>query len=328
MIKIDLDHKLRKTGLNRQEFETIFANKLLDYQHKAVTRRAGSLYDRFGLGLNLARSRDVKIRLDEVFLRLYLSCPDLKNYIDTFFSPIASNLDARQLLKDIILLPPNDLKYTVNSIGSFPSPSSIGKIFDYSRDNDLRVRPSFTDIGFKVCTYCNRNYTSNFTTRGSQKATFTLDHFYQKGDLPIFSLSLYNLIPACAVCNTNIKNTRNVNHYENPYSEHYDFHNKAKFKLLPHYNVKLVTSDADCFEYIKHFYINEVYKTHTIEVKEFVKKREVFTDDMIRKIAQLTRHSEIRVKSSLFGESIYNKNIGNESLGKLKADLGKELGLT
>jgi len=332
MIKIELDKKLRKIGLNRNNFEADYANSLLDFEHKIVTvPRRGPLVDRFGLGLTAAElnaRRNQKAKLEIIFFQIYSNTPQVQGYIDHFFHPIRNAVEARALLKEIILLTPDQLKNKVHLIGGQQSPRLIGKVFDYSRDNDPRIRPKFTKLGFKVCIYCNRNYTSNFSARGKKRATFTLDHFYQKGQYSIFSLSLYNLIPACAVCNTNIKNTRDVEHYENPHSNHYNFHDKAKFRLLPNYQAKLITSDHRCFGYIRDFYINEVYDTHHNEIKEFVRKREVFTDDMIRKISKLTGHPESRVKSQLFGESIYNRNIGDESLGKLKADLGKELGLT
>lgn len=331
MIKIELEKKLRKVGATRSTFECEYSKTILDFEHRIVSTKNGTLVDRFDLGMSGARlltERSSKLKLEQILLESYRVNRDIKRYISTCFRRIANVADSRALLEEIILLSPEDMSRKVNTIQNQNTPLGLAKIFDYSRDNDKRIRPSFTNLEFKICIYCNRNYTSNFVRRNSKRATFTLDHYYQKDKLPVFSLSLYNLIPSCSVCNTNIKNTREVEHYKNPHSKSYDFHNKAKFKLLPNYKVKLVTLDLKCHQYIKDFYINEVYETHSNEIREFVRKREIFTNDMILKLSRLTGHSESRIKSYLFGDSIYSKNIGEESLGKLKADLGKEIGLT
>lgn len=213
---------------------------------------------------------------------------------------------------------------TLNSLKNTNLKNTLEKIFNYSRDRD-KIASKFIEADFRVCIYCNRNFISNFNTKKTKRATFTLDHFYQKEKITIFALSLYNLIPSCAVCNTNIKNTRDVEHYENPYSSNYNFHNNAKFKLMPNYKVKLISSNLKCKKYIRDFYHNEIYNTHSLEVKEFVQRRDIFTDDFIKKISELTKHSESRIKNFIFGDVIYKKELDNESLSKLKVDLSKEL---
>jgi hypothetical protein len=335
MIKIDLEKKLNRVGLRLFDFEEKYINEILDYEHKIVTTQNGNKIDRFSLNINVNTQESSKYKLERIFFELYNLNNDLKLFIDTVFSPINNIRESRERLKEIILLDTDIMKNKVVSIDTYPNPKPdniLKKIFDYTRDRERSngskgISPRFKEVDFRVCIYCNRNFISNFHTKKVKRATFTLDHFYQKDKYPIFALSLYNLVPSCAVCNTNIKGTRNVEQYMNPYSADYDFENEVQFKLMPNYKVKLATSNPSCYKYIKDFYHNEVYETHTLEVKEFVKKREVFTDDMITKLARITKHSESRVKAFLFGDVLYKKNLDSESLGKLKVDLAIELGI-
>ena len=329
MIKIDLEKKLNKVGLRLTEFKKNYIEDILDYEHKIVTTQN----DRFSLNIDSIRHKSTKYKLEKIFFDLYNLNNNLKRFIDTIFHPIHNLVESRELLTQIILMEADDIKDKIATINSYSNniPNEIlKKIFDYNRDRERNdkskgISPRFKEVDFRVCIYCNRNFISNFHTKNVTRATYTLDHFYQKDKYPIFSLSLYNLIPSCAVCNTNIKGTRNVEQYNNPYSPSYNFENEAQFKLMPNYRVKLATSNSSCYKYIRDFYHNEIYETHTLEVKEFAKKREVFTDDMIRKISELTKHSESRIKSYLFGDILYKKNLDSESLGKLKVDIAKEL---
>lgn len=49
-----------------------------------------------------------------------------------------------------------------------------------------------------TCTYCNRNYTLNVSTK---HASSQLDHWFPKSMFPILALSFFNLIPSCGSCN-------------------------------------------------------------------------------------------------------------------------------
>ena len=76
--------------------------------------------------------------------------------------------------------------------------------FNYEsyRENKLRDLACFLNI--KSCPYCNISYTlfaengPNYNNMGN---LFQFDHFYGKKEYPFLSMSLYNLIPSCAVCN-------------------------------------------------------------------------------------------------------------------------------
>ena len=89
--------------------------------------------------------------------------------------------------------------------------------YDYYRKNKLVELAKKLNI--KTCPYCNMHYTL-FAEEGENKtdslAKFQFDHFYDKCKYPMLSMSLYNLIPSCAVCNQG-KSTRKLSLSFHPY---------------------------------------------------------------------------------------------------------------
>ena len=76
-------------------------------------------------------------------------------------------------------------------------------------------------LNIRCCPYCNAQYTLFIDKRvnGSYPkgvAKFQFDHFYNKSDAPFLSMSLYNLIPACASCNLS-KHAGDMSVELNPY---------------------------------------------------------------------------------------------------------------
>ncbi|OTX01003.1 hypothetical protein BK711_10205 [Bacillus thuringiensis serovar fukuokaensis] len=65
-------------------------------------------------------------------------------------------------------------------------------------------------LDINICPYCATQFifiyqSDNGQTRG------TLDHFIDKAKYPIFSISIYNLIPSCKVCNSDFKGSKEAN---------------------------------------------------------------------------------------------------------------------
>jgi len=55
----------------------------------------------------------------------------------------------------------------------------------------------------KVCPYCNEHYTYLINTSGKSKILAQFDHFLPSSTHPYLSMSFFNLIPSCGVCNHN-----------------------------------------------------------------------------------------------------------------------------
>lgn len=80
---------------------------------------------------------------------------------------------------------------------------AILKAFNYEGYRHNKLILLAEKLNVKSCPYCNMNYTL-FAENGNHRdklAKFQFDHFFDKADYPFLSMSLYNLIPSCAVCN-------------------------------------------------------------------------------------------------------------------------------
>jgi len=340
MIQIDLRSKLSSQKMSLNKFYNTYINIVEDEDYSLVINTGGTYKDRFSLftgesQVQLSNRISIKLKTHELFLKMYDNNMDLKNFIDSIFNPLQKIQDAKVVLREILLMSPEDLErhckiQNTNKILN----DKIYSIFNYDKHcsyntrKKLSLRDLFSSLNFKVCIYCNRNYTSNFLDSEKNRPTFTLDHFHQKEKHPLFALSLFNLIPCCSVCNTTIKGKKTLEHYDNPYSSKYQFHQLASFKLRPYFEVDLVSNNSKCRDYIKDFKLNEIYKCHTQEVEEFVIRRQIFNDKIISKLSDITKESTDNIKASLFGSYKSTTNMSNESLSKLKIDLAKQLLIT
>lgn len=74
--------------------------------------------------------------------------------------------------------------------------------YDGYRNNKL-IRLA-EKLNIKSCPYCNMHYTlfaEDGTHYKDMLTKFQFDHFFGKSEYPFLSMSLYNLVPSCAVCN-------------------------------------------------------------------------------------------------------------------------------
>lgn len=74
-------------------------------------------------------------------------------------------------------------------------------------DDDMR-HELLNHLGIKTCPYCNRQYITSWPSPSKRRTTADLDHYYPKSLFPLFSLSSFNFIPSCHVCNSLIKGDR------------------------------------------------------------------------------------------------------------------------
>lgn len=81
----------------------------------------------------------------------------------------------------------------------------ILKAFNYDGYQKNKLKELAEKLNVKTCPYCNMHYTLFAEKEGTKKENkltkFQFDHFFDKAEYPFLSMSLYNLIPSCAVCN-------------------------------------------------------------------------------------------------------------------------------
>ncbi len=83
-------------------------------------------------------------------------------------------------------------------------------------------------LNVKTCPYCNMHYTLYAENGSDRIASFQFDHFFDKGKYPMLSMSLYNLIPSCTICNQK-KSTKELSLEFHPY--YADIHQYFKFEV-------------------------------------------------------------------------------------------------
>lgn len=112
------------------------------------------------------------------------------------------------------------------------------KIFNYegfsNKKNDVYWLLRKLDV--RICPYCNRMYIATLPTpeeledeQEYKPTRATIDHFYPKSMYPYLSLSFFNLIPSCEVCNRN-KGFKAIPIFY-PYEE--SFGDDIVFRIMP-----------------------------------------------------------------------------------------------
>lgn len=141
-----------------------------------------------------------------------LYCSICSIFIKHYASRIASNL------KNLILTPFSklvDMFFELQNISeSFND--KISDCINYEKTYksikfSTRIRKFFSayadDLGIHSCAYCECAYTGSYDIHNKEgdaeeKGFFDLDHFFPKGEYPIFALCLYNFVPCCQICNS------------------------------------------------------------------------------------------------------------------------------
>ena len=126
-----------------------------------------------------------------------------------------------------------DLKRTGNAKTIRDFNEELLKAFNYTGYRSSLLPLLASKLNIKCCPYCNMHYTLVVPagSRGKSSkmiAEFQFDHFFSKSDYPLLSMSLYNLIPACANCNFS-KSDSHLSLDFHPY--HVDLDSKFKFEI-------------------------------------------------------------------------------------------------
>lgn len=196
-----------------------------------------------------------------------------------------------------------------------------------------------------VCPYCNADTifaTAVLKNNKNINIRSAFDHFFPKCQYPFLALSLYNLVPSCSRCNSNIKGTRTFSHEEliNPYNDSFhdamhflcEFNNTEAFfgktdfikiKLLPRSNNSLAIKGQKT---AKFFSMEEIYNAIFLpEVSHIMLKKYIFQNPTykyyLKKILGDT--TATNMNELLWGFSMSDKDINKFRLSKITIDLVK-----
>lgn len=150
-----------------------------------------------------------------------------------------------KLLRKIIIGKPSDLKAIIERFDQLVQLGHIPRFYDINGDQisatsfgeevletfnykgcrgSIKFRWWAHEIGNKVCPYCNHGYTFIAGYNEDEKILFDVDHFIAKVKAPYLSLSFYNLLPSCHVCNSHYKLDQifDITTHIHPYIDNFD----------------------------------------------------------------------------------------------------------
>ncbi|WP_353158632.1 hypothetical protein [Myroides odoratus] len=223
----------------------------------------------------------------------------------------------------------------------------IFSIFDYN--NFIKVNNSWNAyrltnaLGVTVCPYCNRNYIhTSHNQHGKTRAE--LDHFFPKSKYPFLSISIYNLIPSCHVCNSNLKGAKDF--YLHPHLHPYIDTENSSFKFEIKYkndDIQEIITDLENFDIILNystkdeetktkaenscqtFHIEELYNYHKDIAQELLFKSVYYNETKIEELKNmLGEDSEIDedfIKRVVIGGYTDINDLGKRSLSKYSLDI-------
>lgn len=184
--------------------------------------------------------------------------------------------------------------------------------------------------GIEICPYCGRQ----FITRYKDKSSADIDHFFPKKFLPLLSLSLYNFIPSCQICNSRFKN-QHIKKILYPFDDGYK--NNAMFKakylssitdIHPQIEIQIENisknKSFETGEDIQLFHIEEIYQSHNEFISDLIYKHHIYNNPTfkksIKKLLPFTLNSE-QTNMLLFGYSLDSRKDEKKQLGKLVNDI-------
>ena len=219
----------------------------------------------------------------------------------------------------------------------------IKKVISYSLiRSDLR-HEILVSSNISICPYCNRQYISYYKkNENKEKTTADLDHFYSQSIFQLFSLSLYNFIPACQICNRNFKRT-NIKKILYPFEKGFDDEVKfdidvhdieAFYGLSNHFDIDIeieenASNKDEILNSIDVFNLESIYQNHKPYVQEILRKKElIYTDtylEMMNDTFTCLNFSREQIDTFLYGFNI-DDDISKDTkpLGKLTRDILKK----
>ncbi|BCZ45811.1 hypothetical protein psyc5s11_18780 [Clostridium gelidum] len=185
--------------------------------------------------------------------------------------------------------------------------------------------------GIRVCPYCNRHYITPIYTSMSQ-IRGELDHFFPKYKYPYFSMSAYNLIPVCHICNSSLKGKKEFLLDDlNPYEESFDSY--AQFSAIIEVDkpieIKINKIHDKVENYLKMFKLELQYNYHINQVNELIHKKIAYSDkhidDILKDRFKNSEVTEDSLKEFLIGYTKDRSKINDEPLAKFRRDIVKQL---
>lgn len=202
------------------------------------------------------------------------------------------------------------------------------------------------NLDVRICPYCNRQYTFTVITSTAYLSRPEFDHFLSQSDYPLLSMSFYNLVPSCKICNSTLKHAKkfSLDTHIHPYIQ--GFEGLVKFNYHPYdassaiglaNNVEVrMDVDEDHVDVLKFkkniqvFKLKEIYQGHTDVIAEVVRKFYMsngrYLETIIRSFPQIGSYEELYRLA--FGNYFSNDDLDKRVLAKLTKDVVHGLDFT
>lgn len=179
----------------------------------------------------------------------------------------------------------------------------------------------------------------------AHKYYFTLDHVLHKGDNPLSSLSLFNLVPSCYACNSKFKTTRVLikdknDEFLSPTSDKFSFCKDNTFKIyfssevtsvthikaIDNFAIRLKpnTKKNEYDRYDQTFKLNARYKEFKGEALDLICKGRRYTPDKLISMSKMLGITVDEVKENVFGKQLNNHNMSELPKSKFLSDIAKQ----
>lgn len=215
----------------------------------------------------------------------------------------------------------------------------VREFFDYSMMSQETRHELFRKMDVPVCPYCNRQYIHTVSLAGKKPYLGDLDHFYPQSYYPLFSLSLWNLIPVCKPCNQLFKRQYNRK-LLSPQEAGFDddcileitAHEAAallgyKDSFTLHWKISPLApaEKADKIrQNLQLFHLDDVYQYHKPHIQRILQKRYLHSGSYSKKLSRMLDKiplSEEEKNRLVYGTSLDKNQFHKELLGKMTYDI-------
>lgn len=288
-----------------------------------------------------------KVNLSKVtnkFLEKYVKCinieqirTDLINLNYDFLKPVVDNLE--DIIKADIDTIENEYAIYITENIDKEKRRKIKEIFNYSKyRQDKNFMNFFRELDIKSCPFCNNNYVYFYKEESDEFNTIaTLEHYYPKSKYPHLSLSFFNLIPSCYICNSKFKGSdiKHVGKIHHPYRDDFDEHsiftisaNNAVIKKDEDISIHLTSTNKNCEASIERFQLDKIYEEHNDIAKEIWNKAQANSDSRIEELYnsfyKKMGYSKEDVKNMIFCNYLHKDDINKRNHSKLTQDILKQ----
>lgn len=272
-----------------------------------------------------------------------------------------NNISDENILKGLLKSEPLELKKLNDSLSiqlnaipnasDRPSKELLSKIFGYETIfNSSSKSDAYwlsKQIDSNTCVYCNRQYAFTIEKKDGKNKKERLvrpsfDHWFDKKDYPLMSLSLCNLIPSCTICNSSIKGMTkfDLKTHIHPYvhePEHPDITFRASLTTdLPYKWTVAIDTPPNSKEEktVQDMMLQDIYAMHgELEVRDLMNFYNAYPAGYLKQLFEnilkdcQCKLNRSEIYSMLFGTEMNNYHFLDRPLSKLKHDILVAIGV-